>query len=174
MIHLPPSMFLGLGAAASTVAGAAVLGSLFGAAGAGVAGYKMNKRVGDVEEFTFVPLAPGEGSRLHVMIAVPGWLPPPEDDEDEEDDECGICFSIYSTLNLFRQEFSFCWFNSAEALKERLMGPLDCLAHAHEQYGLQYETKYLAELGQAMKKVVNLAVSVAATKILKMTVLHSK
>jgi hypothetical protein len=48
------------------VAGAAVIGSLFGAAGAGVSGYKMNKRVGDVEEFFFVRLSPGEGSRLHV------------------------------------------------------------------------------------------------------------
>ena len=39
----------------------AVFGSLFGAAGAGVTGYKMSRRVGDVEEFYFVPLSPGQG-----------------------------------------------------------------------------------------------------------------
>lgn len=63
----------------------AVFGSLFGAAGAGVTGYKMSKRVGDVEEFNFVPLSQGQGSRLHVTIAVPGWLPPPTDGDTEDD-----------------------------------------------------------------------------------------
>ena len=63
----------------------AVFGSLFGAAGAGVTGYKMSRRVGDVEEFYFVPLSPGQGSRLHVTIAVPGWLPPPADDTSQDD-----------------------------------------------------------------------------------------
>ena len=35
-------------------------------------GYKMSKRVGEVEEFTFEPLT--EGNQLHVTIAVSGWL----------------------------------------------------------------------------------------------------
>ncbi|XP_072174607.1 transmembrane and coiled-coil domain-containing protein 4-like [Diadema setosum] len=55
-----------------TVAGAAVIGSIIGAAGAGLSGYKMNKRVGAVEEFEFMPL--NEGKDLHVTIAVSGWL----------------------------------------------------------------------------------------------------
>ena len=35
-------------------------------------GYKMSKRVGEIEEFTFEPLT--EGNQLHVTIAVSGWL----------------------------------------------------------------------------------------------------
>ena len=101
-----------------------MFGSLFGVAGAGLAGYKMNKRVGDIEEFLFVRLPPGEGSRLHVTIGVPGWLPPPSDDEEDDD----------------------------ESVQDRLMSPMDCLAHSHEQYGLQYETKYLVRSEQTLGK----------------------
>jgi hypothetical protein len=43
-------------AALGSTAGAAVIGSLFGVAGAGLSGFKMQKRVGDIEEFTFRPL----------------------------------------------------------------------------------------------------------------------
>lgn len=35
-------------------------------------GYKMNKRVGAIEEFEFLPLSPGK--HLHVTVAVTGWL----------------------------------------------------------------------------------------------------
>uniref|UniRef100_A0A452QNI3 Transmembrane and coiled-coil domains 4 n=1 Tax=Ursus americanus TaxID=9643 RepID=A0A452QNI3_URSAM len=59
-------------AALGSVAGIAVMTSLFGAAGAGLTGYKMKKRVGAIEEFTFLPLT--EGRQLHVTIAVTGWL----------------------------------------------------------------------------------------------------
>jgi hypothetical protein len=38
------------------ISGAAVIGSLFGVAGAGLSGFKMQKRVGDVEEFEIKPL----------------------------------------------------------------------------------------------------------------------
>ncbi|XP_035239289.1 transmembrane and coiled-coil domain-containing protein 4 isoform X2 [Anguilla anguilla] len=65
---------LGAGGAAAlgSAAGIAIMASLFGAAGAGLAGYKMNKRVGAIEEFEFLPLS--SGKRLHVTIAVTGWL----------------------------------------------------------------------------------------------------
>ncbi len=144
-------------AAAGSVAGAAVIGSLFGAAGAGVSGYKMNKRVGDVEEFFFVRLSPGEGSRLHVTICCPGWLPPPdqnqlaeefEDENSDDDDEI------------------------EESIERRLMQSFDGLIHSREQYGLQYETKYLAEMGRAIDAVCRLAISMAATEVLKMTIFH--
>ncbi|XP_054769034.2 transmembrane and coiled-coil domain-containing protein 4-like [Lytechinus pictus] len=55
-----------------TVAGAAIIGSILGAAGAGLSGYKMKKRVGEVEEFEFTALT--EGRDLHVTVAVSGWL----------------------------------------------------------------------------------------------------
>ncbi|KAG7472720.1 hypothetical protein MATL_G00111890 [Megalops atlanticus] len=65
---------LGAGGAAvlGSATGIAIMASLFGAAGAGLAGYKMNKRVGAIEEFEFLPLSPGK--RLHVTVAVTGWL----------------------------------------------------------------------------------------------------
>lgn len=37
-----------------------------------VAGYKMNKCVGAIEEFKFLPL--NSGKHLHLTIAVTGWL----------------------------------------------------------------------------------------------------
>ena len=83
-------VYTGVSGVATVGTVSAVFGSIFGAAGAGVTGYKMSKRVGDIEEFTFVCLSPGQGSRLHVTIAVPGWLPPPpspkEDDDDDQED----------------------------------------------------------------------------------------
>ncbi|XP_043854129.1 transmembrane and coiled-coil domain-containing protein 4 [Dromiciops gliroides] len=59
-------------AALGSVAGIAVITSLFGAAGAGLAGYKMKKRVGAIEEFEFLPLT--DGKQLHITIAITGWL----------------------------------------------------------------------------------------------------
>uniref|UniRef100_A0A914VLQ6 Transmembrane and coiled-coil domain-containing protein 4 n=1 Tax=Plectus sambesii TaxID=2011161 RepID=A0A914VLQ6_9BILA len=72
---------IGTGAAAgiATTAGAAVLGSLFGVAGAGLAGYKMKKRVGAIEEFTIETLS--DGSSLHCVLAVSGWI----EDQKAED-----------------------------------------------------------------------------------------
>jgi hypothetical protein len=43
--------------------GAAVIGSLFGVAGAGLSGFKMQKRVGEVEEFEIKPLRKTHNSR---------------------------------------------------------------------------------------------------------------
>ncbi|XP_061592807.1 transmembrane and coiled-coil domain-containing protein 4 isoform X2 [Cololabis saira] len=65
---------LGAGGAAAlgSAAGIAIMASLFGAAGAGLTGYKMNKCVGAIEEFEFLPL--NSGKHLHLTIAVTGWL----------------------------------------------------------------------------------------------------
>lgn len=59
-------------AALGSTAGIAVMASLFGAAGAGLTGYKMKKRVGAIEEFEFLSLT--EGKRLHITLAITGWL----------------------------------------------------------------------------------------------------
>uniref|UniRef100_A0A8D0E0Q7 Transmembrane and coiled-coil domains 4 n=1 Tax=Salvator merianae TaxID=96440 RepID=A0A8D0E0Q7_SALMN len=59
-------------AALGSTAGIAVMASLFGAAGAGLTGYKMKKRVGAIEEFEFLSLT--EGRQLHVAVAITGWL----------------------------------------------------------------------------------------------------
>ncbi|CAG6021101.1 unnamed protein product [Menidia menidia] len=65
---------LGAGGAAAlgSATGIAIMASLFGAAGAGLTGYKMNKCVGAIEEFEFLPLT--SGKHLHLTIAVTGWL----------------------------------------------------------------------------------------------------
>lgn len=56
----------------STTAGAAIFGSVFGAAGAGLAGYKMKKRVGAIDEFAVETLT--DGSSLHCVLCVSGWI----------------------------------------------------------------------------------------------------
>ncbi|KAM4609722.1 transmembrane and coiled-coil domain-containing protein 4 [Polymixia lowei] len=67
------SAVLGAGAAAlGSATGIVIMASLFGAAGAGLTGYKMNKCVGAIEEFEFLPLS--SGKHLHLTIAVTGWL----------------------------------------------------------------------------------------------------
>ncbi|KAF7661333.1 hypothetical protein LDENG_00263810 [Lucifuga dentata] len=65
---------LGAGGAAAlgSATGIAIMASLFGAAGAGLTGYKMNKCVGAIEEFEFLPLS--SGKHLHLTVAVTGWL----------------------------------------------------------------------------------------------------
>ncbi|XP_034946233.1 transmembrane and coiled-coil domain-containing protein 4-like isoform X2 [Chelonus insularis] len=63
-------------AALTSTAGVAIIGSVFGVAGAGLTGYKMNKRVGQLEEFCFEPLSKYSvtDQQLHIAIAVTGWL----------------------------------------------------------------------------------------------------
>ena len=56
----------------SSVAGIAIITSLFGAAGAGLTGYKMNRRVGGIDEFEFQQIT--ASNQLAITIAVSGWL----------------------------------------------------------------------------------------------------
>lgn len=60
-------------------AGLAFITSVFGATGAGLTGYKMSRRVGMTEEFSFIELAPVR--RLHLTVCVSGWLLEEETDE---------------------------------------------------------------------------------------------
>ncbi|XP_015114921.1 transmembrane and coiled-coil domain-containing protein 4 isoform X1 [Diachasma alloeum] len=62
--------------ALTSTAGVTIIGSIFGVAGAGLTGYKMNKRVGQLEEFSFQPLncTSQTDSQLHIAIAITGWL----------------------------------------------------------------------------------------------------
>ena len=77
----------GLGAFIGSTAGAAVVGSLFGAMGAGLSGYKMNRRVGSVSQFEFLQLS--EGHQLHLAVALPGWL-------SSENPDCRTAFYTLS------------------------------------------------------------------------------
>uniref|UniRef100_A0A1I8BN56 DUF726 domain-containing protein n=1 Tax=Meloidogyne hapla TaxID=6305 RepID=A0A1I8BN56_MELHA len=64
------TIFAGLTGTAIT----AIFGSLFGVAGAGLSGYRMRKRVGDIEEFTIERLTEEENKALHCVLCVSGWI----------------------------------------------------------------------------------------------------
>lgn len=66
--------FLGTASATalSSTVGLAIISSLFGAAGAGLTGYRMNRRYGDLEQFKFAILT--NGQEPHLTISVTGWL----------------------------------------------------------------------------------------------------
>lgn len=74
---------VGLGSVAAFFAsagGIATMSILFGAAGAGLTGYRVTRRYGDVTDFSFVPINPHRTDskrperRLHVSIGISGWL----------------------------------------------------------------------------------------------------
>lgn len=50
----------------------AVITSLFGAAGAGLTGYKMKRRVGGIDQFEFQQMT--YSKQLAITIAISGWL----------------------------------------------------------------------------------------------------
>uniref|UniRef100_A0A0N4ZD18 Transmembrane and coiled-coil domain-containing protein 4 n=1 Tax=Parastrongyloides trichosuri TaxID=131310 RepID=A0A0N4ZD18_PARTI len=68
-----------LTAGLATTAGAAILGIGFGVAGAGLTGYKMKTRIGNIEQFEFLPISNKQS--LHTLLTVTGWIR--EDDVDE-------------------------------------------------------------------------------------------
>ncbi|GFO07061.1 transmembrane and coiled-coil domain-containing protein 4 [Plakobranchus ocellatus] len=185
----------GTGAAMlGTTAGVALIGSLFGVAGAGLTGTKMRRRIGSIEEFEFEPLTYGSKLRvetctnqLHITIALTGWLTNQHRDFREP----------WHNLAESKEQYTLKWetkylvqlgeaidyvFNSAvtmaaqEALKMTVLRdfrePWHNLAESKEQYTLKWETKYLVQLGEAIDYVFNSAVTMAAQEALKMTVLR--
>ena len=70
------------------MAGIAIITSLFGAAGAGLTGYKMNRRVGGIDEFEFQPLT--TSNQLAITIAISGWL-----SDDKTSETCVFIFLIF-------------------------------------------------------------------------------
>ncbi|CAD6199748.1 unnamed protein product [Caenorhabditis auriculariae] len=81
LVAASAGLLIGGGALAglATTAGAAILGTTMGVAGAGFTGYKMKKRVGAIEEFAIETLS--EGTDLHCTLVVSGWV---EDDTTPE------------------------------------------------------------------------------------------
>ncbi|EGF81889.1 hypothetical protein BATDEDRAFT_87293 [Batrachochytrium dendrobatidis JAM81] len=65
-----------------TIAGAAIVGSLFGVTGGGLAAYKLNNRLKDIQEFYFTQISDEDFSGavpLSYVIAIAGWINTPED-----------------------------------------------------------------------------------------------
>uniref|UniRef100_A0A915DH25 Transmembrane and coiled-coil domain-containing protein 4 n=1 Tax=Ditylenchus dipsaci TaxID=166011 RepID=A0A915DH25_9BILA len=69
-----------LTALAGTTGIIAAFGSVFGVAGGGLAGYRMKKRVGAIEEFVVEPLTDNKTPSLHCVLCVSGWI----EDNDEK------------------------------------------------------------------------------------------
>lgn len=133
----------------ATTGGIATMTILFGAAGAGLTGYRVTRRYGDVEDFRFIRLSrrtessaslnvlDSEGQhQMHTVIGVSGWL----------------------TCN------------------EDVWQPWSPLVHAggSEVYALQFERSALLNLGRALTKfITGAATSLAATEILKLTTIST-
>lgn len=150
-------------AALGSTAGIAIIGSLFGVAGAGLTGFKMRKRVGEIEEFAFGYLTP----------------PDPDDAEETDDPDRGVP-SVQSTINreataqITTQQLHITiaisgWLSDDR--QDNFMRPWRSLFSSREQYYLRYESAYLLELGKAMDLILSFAVSVAAQEALKYTIL---
>uniref|UniRef100_A0AC35U7Z7 DUF726 domain-containing protein n=1 Tax=Rhabditophanes sp. KR3021 TaxID=114890 RepID=A0AC35U7Z7_9BILA len=56
----------------ASATGATIFGTVFGVAGGGLASFKMNKRVGNIEQFEFVKFS--DNVSLHTVITVSGWI----------------------------------------------------------------------------------------------------
>lgn len=85
-------------AALSSVAGIAIITSLFGAAGAGLTGYKMKRRVGGVDEFEFQQIT--SSNQLAITIAVSGWL---------SDDNKNNFFFPWRDLHQSSEQYTLLW-----------------------------------------------------------------
>ena len=67
----------GLAAFVASTGGIVTVSLLFGAAGAGLTGYKVSKRFGCVADFSFVPV--NTYDRLGVVLGISGWLKTADD-----------------------------------------------------------------------------------------------
>ena len=77
-----------------------IMGSLFGAGGAGLVGYKVAHKTDEVSEFDFVPLG---GKGLSVRIVVPGFI----------DQDCPLAVLTVGSWILFF------WLSKEKKMKER-------------------------------------------------------
>lgn len=118
----------------ASAGGIATMSILFGAAGAGLTGFRVTRRFGDVTDFQFVPVN-NASKMMHVSIGISGWL---EADED-----------VWQPWSL-------------------------CASKHSEVYALQFERAALLSLGRALATfITGTAASLAATEILKMTMVAS-
>ncbi|KAK7790687.1 hypothetical protein R5R35_009593 [Gryllus longicercus] len=157
-------------AAIGSTAGVAIIGSLFGVAGAGLTGFKMKKRVGEIEEFAFGYLSP-------VSIS---------SSSHSEDTDSSSSFDSSSTSTPstpvvtgpasgpISQQLHITiaisgWLSDEQ--EDNFTRPWHSLLSSKEQYYLRYESSYLLELGKAMELILSFAVSMAAQEALKYTIL---
>jgi len=122
---------IGAGSIVMSSAAAGVVGSLFGVAGAGLTASKMNKRIGDLEEFAFESLNPShDQTSLTITIAISGWI----------SDEGPQQFSKpWKTLRHTKEQYCLCY--ESKYLLE-LSRAMDYLLSFVVSYATQEALKY--------------------------------
>ncbi|KAJ9074911.1 Transmembrane and coiled-coil domain-containing protein 4 [Entomophthora muscae] len=74
---------LGASTLLAGASGVAVVTSIFGATGAGLAGYRFSRRTGSLKDFSFLPIDPPkscpDSKPLHATICISGWITCKED-----------------------------------------------------------------------------------------------
>lgn len=124
--------------------GVALMATVFGVAGAGMAGYKVSRRFASLKDFRFIPLRDREHNRsLRVVIAVSGWLGTREAQNDTPSSAWITAFYEGIDLDIFNSEFH-------------------CLG---------FEETALRNLGTSLSDFLKLtAVTVAAAQVIRFTV----
>ena len=120
--------------------GVALMATLFGIAGAGLASYRVSRRFADLKDFKFIPLKDFERNRsLRVCITISGWI-------KNESDFTGPWIENY--------------------LKNESVE----LAIQSEVYCLAFEKDIMCSLGRAMQDFIkSSAVTIAASEFFKYT-----
>ena len=96
----------GAGAFLAGGGGVALMATVFGVAGAGMAGYRVSRRFAGLKDFKFVPLRDRERNRsFRVIIAVSGWLGNRERHNDSPSSAWISAFYEQLDLKLFDAEF---------------------------------------------------------------------
>ena len=121
--------------------GVALVATLFGIAGAGMASYRVSRRFADLKDFKFIPLKDScRNKNMRVCITISGWI------KTESD-------------------FTSPW------IETYLENESEELAIQSEVYCLQFEKEIMISLGRAMSDFIkSSAVTLAASEFLKYTV----
>ncbi len=108
---------LGAGAFLAGSGGVALMATVFGVAGAGMAGYRVSRRFSNLKDFKFVALRDRERNHsFRVIIAVSGWLGSRVGQNDSPSSAWIGAFYQKLDLKLFESEF-YCLGFEEEALK---------------------------------------------------------
>lgn len=121
--------------------GVALMATLFGIAGAGMASYRVSRRFADLKDFKFIPLKDAERNRnLRVCITISGWI------KSESD-------------------FTAPWIESY------LENEASDFAIQSEVYCLAFEKDIMISLGRSLQDFIkSSAVTLAASEFIKYTV----
>lgn len=134
----------GAGAFLAGTGGVALMATVFGVAGAGMAGYRVSRRFAGLKDFKFIPLRDRERNRnFRVVIATSGWLGSRAGTNDTPSSAWIAAFYERLDLKLFDAEF----------------------------YCLSFEEEVLRSFGNSLADFLkSTAVTVAAAQVLRMTV----